>query len=208
MHKQTILTAVAAIFLLAMPNFIWAGMEPFYKGEWGMSPKEIQNLYGFAPFDTYADKETNSLTARYQIEIDGHLAQVAYTFSAALFSQKLEGVYFEFLFDNSLTSNLTLAELQALAAKLTDAIDNNDQEFKHFGHSSFKWPLATWYTRNAWQGRTTIVEMSASYYDYGENGPNLSYLNFIFYDAGTAQAKERLTEALREIEFLKAYEQP
>lgn len=208
MRKLTIIILSATLLLFGMANALFAGIETFYKGEWGMSPKEIQKLYGFEPFETYTDSETKNLTARYQTEIDGHLVQIAYTFSVALFSQKLEGVYFEFLFDNSRLSNLTLAELQNLTAGLMDIIDNAKPNFQHTGHSSLQWPLATWYSRNAWQSQTTVVEMSASYYDYGENGPNLSYLNFIFYNAKTGLAKERFTEAIQEIELLRAYDQP
>lgn len=71
------ITVILWLFVVAAP--LYAGMEPFYKGEWGMSPDEIKTLETAAPVETNPGA-IGDLELEYRMWINHTAARVTYVF--------------------------------------------------------------------------------------------------------------------------------
>lgn len=143
---------LAVLLLAAAPAC--AGMEPFFKGDWGMTPQEIHGLYGTAAVQSAANAGGAQLT--YVTEIEGFPATTAYTFDD---DNRLYQVYVSFQ-----PQKLSLAEVQALLVKLADMITPAEESdpFKH-ETGEFNYPMeGVWNGFHTWQNATDYVGLMAT----------------------------------------------
>lgn len=74
--KKLILALV--YLMLAVP--VYAGIDPFYRGEWGMSPAELQKLYDAQPADEFFSKFYRTYEIEYAQELYGQKVIATYLF--------------------------------------------------------------------------------------------------------------------------------
>ena len=151
LKKLTGLTAVC-LFLTVAP--LYAGMEPFFKGEWGMTPQEIHALYNVAAVQSAANADGAQLT--YVTEIEGFQAATAYSFDD---DNRLYQAYVSFQ-----PQKLSAAQVKALLDKLAAMIvpaDENDP-FKH-ETGEFNFPMeGVWNGFHTWQNATDYIGLMAT----------------------------------------------
>lgn len=168
------LSVFTALFLLFTAAPLFAGMEPFFKGEWGMTPQEIHGLYGTAAVQSAANADGAQLT--YVTQIEGYPATVAYTFDD---DNRLYQVYVSFQ-PPRMPSN----EVKALLATLADTIvaDDENDPFDH-ETGEFNYPMeGVWNGFHTWQNATDYIGLMATI-TYADTDRMETSFTFDAYDA-------------------------
>lgn len=143
---------LVCMILVLAASPLYAGVEPFYKGEWGMSPQDIQKLYDAAPVEE--TRESGGPTPReivYDADLWGSPVRVAYLFDGddrlagvCVLDYRMEDmsshVLWEFMDEMNETMTEALTPPVEYASSLTDTGD------KHF-------------YENAWLGADMYVNL-------------------------------------------------
>lgn len=176
------------------------GQEPFFKGQWGMSPDEIAALHNVAaPMDT--DDYDDIISHTYTMQTaDGRAFETTYYFLSDDYGAfKLRKVWATFTVED-----IDLAASQVLTLGLIDALE---RELKADGNGNKRFsgqPVgseAEGYQKRqmCWLNDTTCVGMVFSW-SGGEGGSGLA-LDFDFFDIGHAGYQPYYDQVVRNLEF-------
>lgn len=77
-------TTITLIMFLLCAAPLYAGVEPFYKGEWGMTMDEVQALHNVPPANDPYNEYYESRDLEYNWDLDGQPVVVTYLFSTDL----------------------------------------------------------------------------------------------------------------------------
>lgn len=80
MSKRNIIIMIAVMLGFTCFTDARAGIDPFYKGDWGMSPAEIQKLYGANPVDEFYSKFYRTYEIEYNQELYNQKVTATYLF--------------------------------------------------------------------------------------------------------------------------------
>lgn len=127
--KKYVLGLLMVLFLTAP---LYAGMEPFYKGEWGMSPAEINALNNNEPAPGHFSKFYRTYEFEYLQKLYDQTVAVSYIFdkdkklvATGVYDYRINDssshVLWEFMDELTDTFNNTTNESLDYAQKLTDA---------------------------------------------------------------------------------------
>lgn len=79
--RKFILCILVLLFCAAP---LYAGMEPFYKGQWGMGMEELKALYQEAPMNDQFSRFYQTRELEYEQELEGQKVVVTYVFDQDL----------------------------------------------------------------------------------------------------------------------------
>lgn len=79
--RKFILCILVLLFCAAP---LYAGMEPFYKGQWGMGMDDLKALYQEAPLNDQFSRFYQTRELEYEQELDGQKVMVTYVFDQDL----------------------------------------------------------------------------------------------------------------------------
>lgn len=175
-------------------------MEPFFKGQWGMSPDEIAALHNVsAPVDT--DDYDDIISHNYTMQTaDGRAFETTYYFfndDDGTF--KLHKAWTAFTVED-----LDLAASQVLTLGLVDALERelkaNGNVNKRFNGQPVGSEADGYQKRQmCWLNDTTCAGMVFSWHG-GDDGSGLA-LDFDFFDTGHAGYRPYYDQVVRNLEF-------
>lgn len=119
--------SLAVVILLTVP--LHAGIEPFFKGEWGMQPEEIKTFYDIEPresvFDTNlgVSKPNFILTLTYPFGPWGGPTNATYFFNGETRALKMVSIPLKFKIDGDSNVKPIMEQIEAMILAAAPADD-------------------------------------------------------------------------------------